>query len=92
MLIVRHKGLLVVVMLLSLHNKHGYTIIINVIDNAVLGRYVARIGYVVSTNKSFGMAQSCTWMLHNVHQNLRCFLEEFWVRLFPFAQCLIGLL
>ena len=79
-------------MFLGLNYKHRDTVVIDVVDDTVMGRNVARIGHIVSTYKRFGVTQACAGMLHDVHQNLRCLLEELRVGLLPLAQRPVGIL
>ncbi len=82
--------LLVVVVFLCLDYQHRDTVVIDVVDNAVIGCDVTRIGYIVSAEESLGMAQSSAWMLHDVQQNPRRFPEELWIGLLPLAHRLVS--
>ena len=84
--------LFIVIVLLGLDYQHRYTIIIYVIDNSVMSCDMAGIGNIVATDQSFRMPQSCTRMLHDIHQDLCCLLEEIRIGLLPLTQSLVSLL
>lgn len=75
--------LLVVIVFLGLKHKHC---------DAFVGSDVACIGYVISTDEGFWMAQACARMLHDVHQNFRRLLDKLWIGFLPLAQRPVGLL
>ena len=77
--------LLVVVMFFGFNHKHCNAVVIDVVDDAVMGSDVARIGHVIATDKCFRMTQACAGMLHDVHQNLCRLLEKARVLLLPLA-------
>ena len=63
-----------------------------IIDNSVMSCDMAGIGNIVATDQSFRMPQSCTRMLHDIHQDLCCLLEEIRIGLLPLTQSLVSLL
>ena len=79
-------------MFLSLNDKYGNSIIIYVVYDSIVSCNMSRICDVISSDQCFWMSQTCTWMLHDVHEYCRSFLEQTRIGFFPFPQSFVSLL
>ena len=77
------RNLFVFVMSLNLDHEHGDDIIVDVIDDTVMGRNMSRPCYILATFQRFRMAKAGTRMIHQLMIDFLVFLPKLRVRLLP---------
>ncbi len=73
----------------NLYHKHGDDLIVDVIDDTVMGRDMPRPGDVLPTLQRLRVAEACTWVIHQLMVDLLIFLPKLRIRFLPLPDNLI---
>ena len=84
------KALFVVIVAFNLDDKYSQDIVVDVIDDAVMGCDMPRPGDIIATLQWFRMPSASPGMLLQFRKKVTEFVECPWIRLLPFLDDLLG--
>ena len=78
---------------MSLDSDHedNQVVFKHLIDDSVMGCDVAGIHIAAFTFQLFWMPDSCSWMIHQLFEDLLQFLEKYRIRFFPLSDDFISI-
>ena len=85
-------SLFISVVRFCLDYQYSYSLVIYIIDYAVISSDMTRPSDVIASYQCFRMSYASTRMLHYIIEDFSGFLEQYRVRLFPLAQSPVGCL
>ena len=76
-------------MSLNLYHKHGDNLIVDVIDDTVMGGDMPRPGDILPTLQRLRVAEACAWVIHQLMVDLLIFLPKLRIGFLPLSDDLI---